>query len=94
MSNEKRDNPNHIYDSFHLKMDYSICFSLIEEHSSEPALLKRHTLDETNLTASKLPPKDSCSDISGFDNKFCLPSDSVHFWEIFSLRFFVYVLNV
>ncbi|KAH1244660.1 Endoribonuclease Dicer 3 [Glycine max] len=51
MSKGKRDNPDHIYDSFHLKRDSSICSSLIEEHSSEPASHKRHTLDETNLTA-------------------------------------------
>ncbi|KAL3013438.1 hypothetical protein AAZX31_06G053500 [Glycine max] len=57
MSKGKRDNPDHIYDSFHLKRDSSICSSLIEEHSSEPASHKRHTLDETNLTACKLPPK-------------------------------------
>ena len=56
MSKGKRDNPDHVYGSSHLKMDSSI---LIEEHSSEPASHKRHILDETNLTASKLPPKDS-----------------------------------
>ena len=57
ISKGKRDNADHIYDSFHLKRDSSICSSLIEEHSSEPASHKRHTLDETNLTACKLPPK-------------------------------------
>ncbi|TKY74840.1 Endoribonuclease Dicer-like 3 [Spatholobus suberectus] len=66
MSKGKRDNPNHIYYSSHHKMDSSICSSLIEEHSSEPASHKRPRLDETNLTASLLPLKDSSSDISGF----------------------------
>ncbi|TKY74839.1 Endoribonuclease Dicer-like 3a [Spatholobus suberectus] len=66
MSKGKRDNPDRIYDSSHLKMDSSICSSQIEEHSSDPALRKRPRLDETKLTASTLPLKDSSSDISGF----------------------------
>ncbi|KAK7410183.1 hypothetical protein VNO78_00768 [Psophocarpus tetragonolobus] len=66
MSKGKKDYPDRIYDSSHLKRDSSICSSLIEEHSSEPVSHKRHKLEETNLTSSKLPLKDSSSDISGF----------------------------
>ncbi|KAK7363560.1 hypothetical protein VNO77_05706 [Canavalia gladiata] len=70
VSKGKSDNPGHIHDLSHLKMDSSICPSLTEEQLSEPATQKRPKLDETNLTASActglLPLKDSFNEISGF----------------------------
>ncbi|XP_068480547.1 endoribonuclease Dicer homolog 3a isoform X1 [Phaseolus vulgaris] len=65
MSKGKRDNSVHMTDSPHLKRDSSTCFTLIEEHSSEP-VIKRNRLDGTNPTESILPLKDSSNDDSGF----------------------------
>jgi len=65
MSKGKRDNSVHMTDSPHLKRDSGTCFTLIEEHSSEP-VIKRNRLDGTNPTESILPLKDSSNDDSGF----------------------------
>ncbi|CAJ1973600.1 unnamed protein product [Sphenostylis stenocarpa] len=66
ISKGKRDNPDPMNDSSHLKMDSSACFTQIEEHSSEPVSHKRKKLDETNPTDSILPLKDFSSDDPGF----------------------------
>ncbi|KAJ1382263.1 Ribonuclease III domain [Sesbania bispinosa] len=70
---EKRDNPDHISDSSHLKRDFSLLPCQTEEHSSEPVARKRPKLDEANLTANTstgfLPPKDCSSEATD-----CSPS--------------------
>lgn len=70
VSKRKRDDPDHLCGSPHLKADSSICPGLTDEDSLKPVAQKRPKVDETNLTTSAsteiLPLKDSSMEVSDF----------------------------